>query len=112
MTSGVVVPDDCQACGACCFGTTRHVRVDGDDHARLGEDAEDLVVWIGARAFLRLEPPRDDASFDGIARCAQLLGTSSGGFACAIYDRRPTPCRELERGSPACLAVLAARSRP
>lgn len=110
MSEEVVVPDDCQRCGACCFGTTRHVRVDGADYARLGEDAEELVTWIGARAFLRLDR---STSSEGPAPCAQLLHPRDASrdadalsFSCAIYERRPTPCRELERGSPACLAVL------
>jgi uncharacterized protein len=119
VTPDVVVPDDCQRCGACCFGTSRHVRVDGADYARLGEDAEALVEWIGARAFLRLDR---SVSPEGPAPCAQLRGVGSGRevgarspFACTIYERRPTPCRELERGSPACIAVLdavRARSSP
>jgi Fe-S-cluster containining protein len=160
---GVVVPDDCQRCGACCFGTPRHVPVDGADYERLGDDAESLVVWFGARAFLRLaqpidcanaplEAPKDGApspraartgalmaravdcadapseppqrgqrvhatsartgrSWHGRSPCAQLEESPRGAFRCGIYERRPKPCRELERGSPACLAVLEASAQ-
>ena len=49
-------PDDCTRCGACCFsGSPRHARVTGDDHERLGDDAERLVAWIGNLAFMRIE---------------------------------------------------------
>ncbi len=29
-------------------------------------------------------------------RCAALMGTLKESVRCAIYDRRPTPCREFE----------------
>jgi Fe-S-cluster containining protein len=135
---GVVVPDDCQRCGACCFGTPRHVPVDGADYERLGDDAESLVVWFGARAFLRLaqpidcanaplEAPKDGAPSPRAARTGALMaravdcadapseppqrGQRARAFRCGIYERRPKPCRELERGSPACLAVLEASAQ-
>lgn len=89
------VPEDCRDCGACCFGTPRHARVWGSDYDRLGDDAERIVAWIEAKAFLRTV---DD-------RCAQLA-REGARVACAIYGRRPEVCRELQRGSPACLAEL------
>jgi Fe-S-cluster containining protein len=94
-------PPECLACGACCFSTLpTYARVDGDDHARLGEDAERLVAWIGNRAYLRLE--------DG--RCAALaIDARDGRFVCTVYDRRPRVCRELERGSPACEGERASK---
>ena len=49
-------PEDCTHCAACCFSdSARHARVTGDDHRRLGDDAESLVEWIGNLAFMRLE---------------------------------------------------------
>ena len=49
-------PDDCMRCGACCFSESpRHARVTGDDHGRLGDDAERFVEWIGNEAFMRIE---------------------------------------------------------
>lgn len=88
-------PPECLSCGACCFADLpRYVRVTGDDHARLGDDAEDLTVWHGNQVYLRME--------DG--HCAALeLGAAAGDFACRVYDRRPAICRELGRGTPACL---------
>ena len=60
-----------------------------------------MVTWTADRAFLRLVE----------GRCAQLASspTLSGEneVRCEIYAQRPEPCRELERGSPGCLAELA-----
>lgn len=90
--------DDCTRCGACCFSEAeRHARVTGDDYERLGDRAEDLVVWIDHRAFLRIDRS------GGVGRCAALvLDPTAGTFLCSIYERRPQICRDLERGSPPC----------
>ncbi len=37
------------------------------------------------------------------ARCAALCGTIGAAASCAIYEWRPSPCRELEPGSLGCL---------
>ena len=88
---------DCQACGACCFSESeRHARVTGDDHARLGEAADDLVVFLGNQAFMRVARPEGAPG-----RCAALV-VERGRFRCAVYERRPQVCRDLDRGSPAC----------
>jgi Fe-S-cluster containining protein len=72
------------------------VRVTGDDWTRLGDRAEELAVFIGHRAFMRMS--------DG--HCAALEVRSgnvgAGDFHCAIYDRRPQICRDLARGSAEC----------
>jgi uncharacterized protein len=93
--------NECMRCGACCFSESpRHARVTGDDHERLGDDAERLVVFLGNQAFMRIHE----------GRCAALVVDPSGAFFCSVYDRRPCVCRELERGSPACLGELANKS--
>ena len=94
-------PPACLACGTCCFSTLeRYVPVSGDDHARLGDDAERLVHWVENRAYLRLE--------DG--HCAALAIEAEGGrFVCTVYGRRPKVCRDLERGSPECAGELEAK---
>jgi Fe-S-cluster containining protein len=101
------VPEDCTRCGTCCFSESeRHARVTGDDHLRLGEDAEHLVAWIGNEAFMRLAPVHDDGA--SLRKCAALeIDAVKGTFACSVYDRRPQICRDLERGSPACRGELA-----
>jgi Fe-S-cluster containining protein len=102
-------PDDCRTCGACCFSESpRHARVTGDDYARLGDDAEALVTWIGNVAFMRLQGHAAD--LPPTQRCIALaLDPSEGAFSCSIYDRRPQVCRDLERGGSACVAERHAK---
>jgi Fe-S-cluster containining protein len=80
------------------------VRVSGDDHARLGDAADDLVRFEGTRAFMRM--------VDG--HCGALaIEPSSGQFVCGCYETRPETCRDLARGSPACAGEIATkRERP
>ena len=84
----------CIECGVCCFSTLeRYIEVTGDDHARLGDDAERLVHFIGNRAYMRIEH----------GHCAALsIDVEARRFWCTVYDRRPAICRNLERGSPEC----------
>ena len=103
-------PEDCMRCGACCFSDSRrHARVTGDDHARLGDDAELLVEWIGNEAFMKIARAPGDMD-----RCVALeIDAAAGTFACSIYETRPAVCRDLERGSGACHGELATkRERP
>jgi uncharacterized protein len=79
--------------------------VTGDDHARLGDDAESLVTWIGNTAFMRLQQS------GGPQRCVALaIDPVQGTFACSIYERRPQVCRDLERGAGACRGELATKA--
>jgi Fe-S-cluster containining protein len=100
---------DCQDCGACCFSETdRHARVTGDDYARLGDDAERLVVFIENQAFMRIDRSGP------VGRCAALAVLDDGRFACSVYERRPEICRSFDLGSPPCegeRATKLARSR-
>jgi Fe-S-cluster containining protein len=93
-----VLPDevpDCQDCAACCHGDTpRYVRVEGSDHLRLGERADELTEFHGNRCYMRMEG----------GRCVALRRDTAGRYACGTYDTRPEPCRTLERGSPSCEA--------
>ena len=77
------------------------MRVSGSDWARLGPKAETLAHFIGNRAFMRMHA----------GHCAALKvdrdGTGRVGFFCTIYDDRPQPCRDLDRGSPECQGELA-----
>lgn len=106
---GEQAPTDCTSCGACCFaaaaGALRYVRVTGDDHERLGDHADDLVVFEGIRAWMRMTAE---------GRCAALrVATEPPRFTCAVYPLRPSACRDLERGSAECLGELARkRARP
>ncbi len=79
------------------------MRVRGDDHERLGADADDLVVFHGNEAYMRME--------DG--HCAALVldpdPNGTAPFTCRVYAKRPETCRALERGSPECAGELATK---
>jgi uncharacterized protein len=92
-------PPPCLECGTCCFSELEtYVRVSGDDHARLGEHAAELVHFVENRAYMKMA---------GGHCAALLLDAASGRFVCRVYELRPAPCRELERGSPQCEAEIA-----
>ena len=83
----------CVECGACCFSNLEtSIRVTGDDHERLGAAADELVHFVGNRAYMRLSA----------GHCAALAAEGTGQFLCRVYESRPTICRELARGSPQC----------
>lgn len=72
----------------------------GDDYERLGDVAETLVVFLGNQAFMRIER----------GHCAALvLDPEQETFLCSVYERRPAICRDLARGSGACLGELATK---
>jgi len=104
VTATPPVPE-CLACGVCCFSRLdTYVRVTGDDYARLADRAEQLVRFDGNRAYMRM--------MDG--HCAALhVERQSGQLVCGVYETRPQTCRDLARGSGACLGELASkRDRP
>ena len=90
---------ECLSCGTCCFSTLEtYVRVTGDDYARLEERAEELVTFIGNRAYMRIAGDR----------CLALrVERETGRFVCSIYEQRPQTCRDLARGSPECRGEIA-----
>jgi uncharacterized protein len=84
----------CLACGTCCFSNlAEYVRVDGADHARIGERTDELTIFVGNRCYMRM--------YQG--HCAALVvDVASRRFVCSIYATRPAICRDLERASTAC----------
>ena len=89
---------ECLLCGACCFSNLEtYIQVDGDSHARLGDDAERVTTFVGNRCYMRME--------DG--HCSALQVASSGRFVCTVYERRPEVCRALARASAQCEAERA-----
>lgn len=100
---------DCERCGACCraeppFGGGVYVRLDADDQTRLlpDEAARLVVAAPGGGCALRLA-----AAPRGQQVCAALEGRLGERVACAVYPRRPGPCRHLEAGSDACRLARA-----
>jgi Fe-S-cluster containining protein len=89
---------ECIDCGVCCFTTLpTAIRVSGDDHARMGELAEAFTAFHGHRCYMRIDESR--------GHCAALVvDARTRRFTCAIYDVRPSICRDLARNGPACAA--------
>lgn len=79
----------CQSCGACCasFRVTFH-RSERDDElggfvpARLADDETSTLCRMAGTDYY---PPR----------CVVLKGTIGESVRCAIYEYRPSPCREF-----------------
>jgi uncharacterized protein len=92
----------CLACGSCCFSKlATYARIDGSDHARLGDRVDELTVFIGNRCYMKMH--------DG--HCAALaVDVVTRRFVCSAYETRPAVCRELERGSPACRGEIHEKS--
>ncbi len=89
---------ECLDCGTCCFSRLEtYVRVSGDDYARLGDGAGELVRFDENRAYMRM--------IDG--HCGALeVDARSSRLVCGTYATRPDACRELVRGSGACLGEI------
>ncbi|MBP6117830.1 MAG: YkgJ family cysteine cluster protein [Giesbergeria sp.] len=85
----------CLSCGACCASFRVDFSVfERSDHG--GAVPDGLTVDV-TDTFCRMRgtdhsPPR----------CAALTGTIGKRAACAIYEWRPSPCREFAAGSEAC----------
>ena len=93
--------DGCVACGACCFSKLEsYVAVTGADYARIGEDADTLVQFIGNKAYMRMS--------DGHCE-ALVVQENPRSYSCAIYADRPAPCRDLAEGSMTCAAEREAK---
>ncbi len=89
---------DCQTCGACCAS----FRVDFSS-----QELEDNggSVPSGLAAEVNHSTCRMRGTDHSPARCAALTGKVGLKVGCGIYEWRPSPCREFEAGSDACLRV-------
>jgi len=78
--------------------------VTGDDHLRLGDRAVELVRFDANRAYMRMIDHH----------CAALIvNQETGELFCSAYETRPQTCRDLLRGSGACLGEIdTKRERP
>lgn len=92
---------ECVDCGTCCFSRLEnYVRVSGVDHSRLGERAGELVRFDGNHAFMRMSE----------GHCEALdVDALHERFLCNSYATRPQTCRDLLRGSGACLGEIGAK---
>lgn len=102
----------CLRCGACCA----HYRVsfywsEADPRAGGAVPAELTEPITPHRSAMR-------GTLTAPVRCTGLDGEVGGAVRCTIYDRRPSPCREVEpwdeNGEPdeKCSKARAAHSLP
>ncbi len=85
----------CLTCGACCAS----FRVDFAVQELEGCGG---CVPAGLAAPITEHLCRMRGTDHRTPRCAALTGTVGERAACAIYEWRPSPCREFEAGSDAC----------
>jgi len=69
------------------------VEVTESDRIRMGQRATEATTVVDGGLYLKMK--------DG--HCAQLEHLD-GNWICGMYSARPNACRQLERGSPPCLA--------
>lgn len=90
----------CTTCGVCCAS----FRVDFsvmETQAGCGSVPDGLVADV--TAFTARMRGTDHSP----PRCAALTGRLGERVGCAIYEWRPSPCREFEAGSEACQRARA-----
>jgi len=90
----------CLACGACCASFRVDFAVEELDE-QFGHVPSGLAVAVTAHTS------RLRGTDHSPPRCAALTGTVGVKAACAIYEWRPSPCREFDAGSHACATARA-----
>jgi Fe-S-cluster containining protein len=92
---------DCVACGRCCHHGPSTVTLLEADEARMGPERLERLTVLHPR------PPYFRFIVNDGEACGALDRTVPGHYPCSIYDVRPSGCREVEPGSPACLEARA-----
>lgn len=87
---------ECRACGRCCL-------LPGDAFVSILESDS-----VPNRLRARHGSEMLDRWVRGQRRCAALVGRVDSAVRCSIYEKRPTPCRQYERGGTDCLRLLRA----
>ena len=93
----------CLDCGACC--ATFRVSFYWSEAEARGlptELTEQVNAWFACMRGTQGTQPH----------CAALVGTVGGAVSCQAYDRRPSPCREVEAGDEQCLKARARHGLP
>jgi Fe-S-cluster containining protein len=90
----------CLGCGRCCHHGPRTVQLHEDDEARMGEAL--LAEYTEV-----IERPPYFRFLRNTGACAALDCSREGHYPCQIYEVRPTGCRTVEAGSPACREARA-----
>lgn len=91
--TGDVGDNPCLDCGACCMSyRVSFYWADGEARGLPAALTEQLNPFLVCMAGTNTARPR----------CAALQGTVGGPVACAVYEQRPEPCREVQPGDEKC----------
>jgi Fe-S-cluster containining protein len=84
---------DCRDCGACCASfRVSFYWAEADAYGLPESLVEKLSPLYACMAGTDAAAPR----------CRALQGEVGSGVRCAVYNHRPSPCRELQAGDPQC----------
>ena len=95
----------CTSCGACCAS----FRV---DFSVCETQSEGGSVPDGLWVTVTDHIARLRGTDHGRPRCAALSGQVGHKATCGIYEWRPSPCREFEEGSDACVQARRRHGLP
>jgi Fe-S-cluster containining protein len=103
-----VTAADCRSCGACCGAADEDegaASVDATDRERMGQRRVQLYV-LGSTTAAQWKRQRSGPCAGREALlCSALRGSLFERVSCAMYDVRPSVCRDFVPGSDRCLAV-------
>jgi Fe-S-cluster containining protein len=104
-------PVNCQSCGACCGAGSEMegaASVDQADMDRMGPARVHLyVLGTTTTAEWRRQRGGPLAGQEALV-CSALRGDVFERVSCAMYESRPTVCRQFEAGSTGCHAARRA----
>lgn len=88
----------CLACGACCMSyRVSFYWAEADARGLPAAYTEQVNAHFACMAGTNAALPR----------CAALQGPAGGPVACAVYEQRPEPCREVQPGDEKCRRARA-----
>lgn len=103
--SGLLLVPDCTSCGLCCaIGMAIPVHKGEDVPKRYLRSVRNSMGFARWEAETHWQMHVKDGC------CQALKQGPNGTCMCKIYARRPTVCREFERGSEDCLGILQAHA--
>lgn len=95
---------DCQACGACCvhlgpYDGNAYVYLDQDEARRMRRLGLPVIQGVLGSPCLAAAP--HDGAW-GFPACVAFEGELGKRCGCAVYEERPSVCREFAMGSELC----------